>query len=69
MKTKTGYSPVHADTGKKLTKAEEARLRYEAWVNDSNEKTYADLIDFQKKAKKGWAVLGFTQEEIDLIKS
>lgn len=53
----------------KATKADVARALYENWVNNTNEQTYGELIAFQKKAKKGWAVLGFTQEEIDLIKS
>lgn len=80
VKTKAGYEPVaQALTDKpakakavKATKADVARVLYEKWVNSNGVRAIEalqELKDFQKSAKKGWAVLGFTQEEIDLIKS
>lgn len=56
----------------KLTKSEIARDLYNNWINANGVRAVEalqKLKDFQRAAKKGWAVLGFTQEEIDLIKS
>lgn len=76
VKTKKGYTPVDpvtrkpidkAEPKKKLTKAEEARSIYNDWINASDDNKLAELKAFQKKAKKGWKVLGFDDEEIALI--
>lgn len=80
IKTTTNFKGGKKPTVKNVTvakgapsKSEQARALYEAWINGPSHKDVADqalqnLKDFQKRAKKGWPVLGFTQEEIDLIK-
>ena len=51
------------------TKAEQARTLYDAWQKSGKADDFAKLADFKKKAKKGWAVLGFSDTEITKIES
>ena len=53
----------------KGTKAEQARSLYDAWQKSGKADDFAKLADFKKKAKKGWAVLGFSDTEIKKIES
>ena len=53
----------------KGTKAEQARSLYDAWQKSGKADDFAKLADFKKKAKKGWAVLGFSATEIMKIES
>ncbi len=61
--------PTHAPTTGKGTKAEQARTLYDAWQNSGKPTDFAKLADFKKKAKKGWAVLGFSDMEITKIEA
>ena len=51
------------------TKAEQARSLYDAWQKSGKADDFAKLADFKKKAKKGWAVLGFSDTEIMKIEA
>ena len=53
----------------KGTKAEQARSLYDAWQKSGKADDFTKLADFKKKAKKGWAVLGFSDTEIMKIES
>ena len=61
--------PTHALTKGKETKAEQARTLYDAWQKSGKPADFAKLADFKKKAKKGWAVLGFSATEITKIEA
>ncbi len=62
-------TPTHVPTKDKETKAEQARTLYDAWQKSGKADDFAKLADFKKKAKKGWAVLGFSDTEITKIES
>lgn len=62
-------APTHVPTKDKETKAEQARTLYDAWQKSGKADDFAKLADFKKKAKKGWAVLGFSDTEITKIES
>ena len=62
-------APTHVPTKDKETKAEQARTLYDAWQKSGKADDFATLADFKKKAKKGWAVLGFSDTEITKIES
>lgn len=62
---------VKSITDKKTggTKADQARSLYNAWQKSGKADDFAKLADFKKKAKKGWAVLGFSDTEITKIEA
>ena len=62
-------APTHAPATGKGTKAEQARTLYDAWQKSGKPADFAKLADFKKKAKKGWAVLGFSDTEITKIEA
>ena len=76
-KPKTGTKEKKAKVSKptpppaqgKGTKAEQARSLYDAWQKSGKPADFAKLADFKKKAKKGWAVLGFSATEITKIEA
>lgn len=76
-KPKTGTKEKKAKVSKpastpakgKGTKAEQARSLYDAWQKSGKADDFAKLTDFKKKAKKGWAVLGFSDTEITKIEA
>ena len=61
--------PTPTPTQGKGTKAEQARSLYDAWQKSGKANDFTKLADFKKKAKKGWAVLGFSDSEITKIES
>lgn len=61
--------PIPPPTQGKGTKAEQARSLYDAWQKSGSSNYLTKLADFKKKAKKGWAVLGFSDTEIIKIES
>ena len=61
--------PIHVPTKGKGTKAEKARTLYDVWQKSGKLADFAKLADFKKKAKKGWAVLGFSDTEITKIEA
>lgn len=61
--------PTPPPTQGKGTKAEQARSFYDAWQKSGKADDFAKLADFKKKAKKGWAVLGFSDTEITKIEA
>ena len=61
--------PTLTSTQGKGTKAEQARSLYDAWQKSGKPADFAKLANFKKKAKKGWAVLGFSATEITKIEA
>lgn len=61
--------PVPTPSKGKGTKAEQARSLYDAWQKSGKTDDFTKLVNFNKKAKKGWTVLGFSDTEITKIKS
>ena len=51
-----------------LSKAQQARIMYDAWIKDPHMQNLHKLLDFKKAAKKGWDSFGFTDNEILHIK-
>lgn len=56
--------PAPTPTKGTSTKAEQARFLYDAWQKSGKTKYFTKLVEFKKKTKKGWAVLGFSYTEI-----
>ena len=61
--------PTPTPTQGKGTKAEQAQSLYDAWQKSGKADDFTKLADFKKKAKKGWAVLGFSATEITKIEA
>ena len=61
--------PATTPTQGKGTKAEQAQSLYDAWQKSGKADDFTKLADFKKKAKKSWAVLGFSATEITKIEA